>query len=1584
MEYPNIFLLFFIFLSINNIAKSGDREILSPDSKYLNSEYFSLFQISPSIITLFSNGGERRNYELSKAFDNNYDTQWFSEGQQGKNYTNPITGVTYESLINCIIITFNTTVIIDKMVYKTDNCQGCEGIGYPTELKIYTKLKSDSNEVLNPYEESGFTLVDTIISEATQDKVLFIFSQSFECDQIKIEWAGIKTYDRFEKFTTAKEIMLFFPETEYLNDTILNIFSDYTQMALKKEFNNIDIIESLIEINKNFLQMNENLNSFFNRIKMVAVGAIKFDPKREFSTNQNAKTNIIQQRGNIASHARNTIKMVWAGTNRQPLGIYALANETITFYATGEDSDPMPLIRFTQYIGHYSNWLGTEFTLKKGKQIYTFNNFDVSNYEIKVISGGPLYISNPYTSDEQSQNIKVYIEGGTIFPIYRLNENEEEYKSFLSQYILMYQGHKDIYLDITELYGYRTMASIPATTAYDIYKYDNRSPLTNLNTWDSYIKELFMYDGLQYEDNQPHYDIKNTYINLHLRYSQPFGAAYAFTEHIGIFSDWINTAIYAQAYGWGYAHEIGHMMDIGERTVSETSNNMISKYEESFRERKGQRGEFEQSLKYLTLDDVNVYERGCTSTCRGFFTNLPNNFLVWWYLESYSPGYWGKLDNMYRYEYSISSGMTRTERHVFFSNIILGIDLGYYFYRWGFFLGDEGIFVPENSSLIYKEKMEEYIENGMIDNTKRYKFWYLDYKEYLYILEGGEGCYEPIDKYDVQIEKVLFINYAKTILILPKLNCPGHLGFEIYEHNKLIGFTYETNYIDTNEYQTDYVQEYKIIAYDRKLNPSKESDIKSTEKSEVCYFKSNKFNSITEAVEYAESLDSDEDINIYLFKDTYEARISINKKININLYEGVENIIIYKIDDILFDIKEGGTLLIEGNDENNKIILDGLNNMHKGSIIYINRGGYFNGNYITLRNNYNTARYGGAIYGLSCRLTLENSLIINNYAENGGGVYSLLSGGTMFSNFTNVIFDGNTASIGGGIMNNGETILNNCEIKNCHSTNNGGGITNDRGGVLRIKESKIRNNLADNMGGGLYIDGRTTLDSVEISGNNANIGGGMAFSGENNNRFLNIESGTIITNNNANKYGGGIYMGRGIFYLNEGDIYNNKINNINGLSASNYSDILLIENGQMFIDKVRLKGSIFKSDLSSIKLKSTILQYEENSKIYLDFINNGNNKTILTGENYIITSDDLNKLNIINTNAGKLELNSNSVLFIPKLFSVSFNHIKKTSFISFIEEDQNGEEIYYYGKEIILSQELFPVKENEYIIKIYDQKGNNYIIGQKVKIIEDIQFFYDISYKNKIILDFVDYQENILLTPEESIYLPSYRKDFSIKKYILHWKDLATNEIFEKSQKIQGNKNRTILAIYNYEYFSVKVILFNTEFIYNFLKYEDIINFPDVNLPEGNHLKGWKENSTNQTYNESFVVKKNTCFSPIIVSYVKYYSNKKLITEKEYIVNSSFILLEKENFIGNKILYWIDIKTQDKYYYGKEYLITKDLELNAVFEENRKNHAVKAVIIIVVVLFVFIGALLVYRYIRRKQGNIIEIMPHDSPLTPVN
>ena len=1280
MKPQNFLFLTLLILILKLSFQTGTVEILSEDSKYFNLEYSSLFKIPTSMMTLFSTGGERSGFELSKAFDNKWNTHWRSEGEQGTEYTNPTTGVTYDSLVNSIIITFSTTVVLDKMIFKTDNCNGCEGIGYPTELKVYSKLKSDSNDVLNPYDDSDFTLIDDIESDATQSIVLFKFEQTIKCDQIKIEWANIKTYyPRFPKMTTVREIQLFLPETSYFNETILNLFSkdDYTQMTLSEEFNDINKIEELIQNSQDIINMNEEIEVILQRAKLAALGSLQFDEKREFTTNQNADRNIIRQRGNIASHARNTLKMASAGTNRQSMGIYGLPGEKITIFVKSDDSDPLPSIRFTQYIGHYSNWLGTEFTLVQGRQSYTFDNFTVSSYSITAKAGGPLYISNPYTSDEQSQNIKVYVEGGTLFPTFRLGESEDEYKAFLAEYITVYNNNPDDYLDITELFGYRIMITVQATLAYNVYKDKSKGPLNNLNSWDEYIKKLFIYDGIEYDPSEPHYDIKNTYVNLHIRYAQPFGAAYAAYEHIGIFSDgWFNTAIYAESFGWGFAHEIGHTMDINERTVSENSNNMISKYDESYLRREGTRGDFALSLQSLTLNDVDVYDRGCTSdTCKGFFMNKQLNFLVWWYIESFFPGYWGKLDNMYRYDYSLSTGMSRTERLIFFSNIITGIDLGYYFNRWGFYLNNEGIFDPENASDTYKSAMEEYITNGLIDNTLKPKFWYLDYKEYLYNVEGGEGCYEDQNAYDVQIKNVFYINTTRTILLLPEINCEGHLGFEIYEHNKLIGFTYDYSFIDTNTYSSDYIHEYKIIAIDRKLLQSKASDVQYRQTdAQVCSFNSVIYNSIKDAVEYAESLDTTDELNIYLLKNTYESTISINKAINIYLADDVENIKIFRIDDgPLFSIKQSGTLTLEGKSEDNRIILDGLSMSHKGSLL-LSYKGTFSGNYLTFQNNINSENYGGAIWSQSSTLSLSNSLIYNNQATYGGGFNGQMVSGSNIATFTNVVFDSNTGSYGASIRNLGKVILNECIIKNSHSSVNGGGLSNEGGGECIITGGKIFNNIADNMGGGLYLDGATTLTSVEISENNAKYGGGITFSGGNNRRIGNINAGTVLTNNNANLYGGGLYMAQGVLNINNAEIYGNTIEELDGLSAPSHSDVFSIQKGQIYINGGKFDGSIYKADSATIYLKSALLKYNEESNIYIDFVNDGNDKTLFTGSNYQITSDDLNTLNLIDSSSGELNLNSessgNSVIFSPQTLTVAYARAQlRPPLVSLLEEN---------------------------------------------------------------------------------------------------------------------------------------------------------------------------------------------------------------------------------------------------------------------------------------------------------------------------
>jgi hypothetical protein len=276
------------------------------------------------------------------------------------------------------------------------------------------------------------------------------------------------------------------------------------------------------------------------------------------------------------------------------------------------------------------------------------------------------------------------------------------------------------------------------------------------------------------------------------------------------------------------------MIDIRETFIFEILNGVAAKYSEVVikGEENSERNDlYEEKIKFLTLDETQNITRGCksedTKNCKGFLQNRRNNYLIFWDLESFSHGFWSKIENLYRKEYEVTSQLTTVERMVYFSSIAMGIDLGYYFTRWGLYLEGvrDTIFNEEKASNYYKNLMAQEIMEGRIEKIVK-KFWYLDNKEYNFMNDIGMGCYEDQEEYDIQIERVSGSNGEYSIE-LPSVRCPGHLGFEIYEGDKLIGFTYDREFIDTNNYENDYVPKYSIIAYDRLLITSKPSESRS-------------------------------------------------------------------------------------------------------------------------------------------------------------------------------------------------------------------------------------------------------------------------------------------------------------------------------------------------------------------------------------------------------------------------------------------------------------------------------------------------------------------------------------------------------------------------------------------------------------------------------------------------------------------------------------------------------------------------------------------------------------------------------------
>ena len=804
------FSLILIFLSlIYNISSLTENSFNENDSKYQNFEYLNIFKIPNSLI--LSSKKEDNKNTLFKIF-----VSFLSMSSISSEIKNKINFL-FKDKTN-----FNRIVIQTSL---DDKCKQSEN-----KIKIYYKKLSEDN----------FNLFENYSIKSIEGNIVIFLNEKIECKELRLELDELEDCPNKVK---EEDILFLSPETEYINENIINIFdkNDYRKLTLSKEYNTEEFVTNLEKESKKY-DLSDYAKSYIKRIKAVYLGDVTYDPRREFTTNgKGTYLNWINQRGNIEKYSKETLKMHWGATNRQSTGIYGRANEVFTIHVKkGNSKDPLPTLKFTQNIGSSTTWQGKEITLKEGTQTVTVDNFQITkDYTVPTIPGGPLYIINPYTSSQQSQNLTIYIEGGDFFPIYKVYKiTIDEYMQELTEYVKLVQKNNKTYFDLTELVGNNIMLTMRATDAYKIYSNKNsKNPIQNVNAWDDYLIKLMEFDGIQFNRSQPFFNQINYHLTFNIRFMQPHAYAYSYYEHIGIQDNGEVEKVLnlnEKTIGWALPHEFGHMIDISERVVGETSNNMIAKYSDIYIQGDGTFGQDRQDnkIKYLTPDNIDNLLRGCQSTdtsqCKGFLTNIKLNYLVFWDLESLYHGYWGKVDNMYRYNNTLSSKLTKEEKFVYFSNIVLGLDLGYYFSRWGLSFSDgNSIFNELKTSSEYKDLMQKAINSKLIDTKTKKKYWYFDYKQYNYTNDVGLGCYKDKNEYNIQITKITKPQANKYTLTLPTVKCPGHLGFEVYESNTLIAFTYGTTYTDTTVYKSGYVPKYKIIAYDRLLDSSNESAYKS-------------------------------------------------------------------------------------------------------------------------------------------------------------------------------------------------------------------------------------------------------------------------------------------------------------------------------------------------------------------------------------------------------------------------------------------------------------------------------------------------------------------------------------------------------------------------------------------------------------------------------------------------------------------------------------------------------------------------------------------------------------------------------------
>lgn len=235
----------------------------------------------------------------------------------------------------------------------------------------------------------------------------------------------------------------------------------------------------------------------------------------------------------------------------------------------------------------------------------------------------------------------------------------------------------------------------------------------------------------------------------------------------------------------------------------------------------------------FNADTTRVLTPDETALSSIFFNSNRYSYQIWWNLEACHHGFWGKLDNMYRYfdeaaarnEACVTAEdgqLTQDERMVYFSSLVVGEDLGYYYERFGFSF-DSSSFKVKTASAAYKKLVNKALDDKKIE-YKGFKYWYIDADQYFYDFTGND-YYNSSSQVEIAGANKTDAGYVLYLTIPEGTN--AHFGYEIMEYRggkwSVIGFTSTSSFTDTTAYADGYVPQYKIRGYDREMSTSAES-----------------------------------------------------------------------------------------------------------------------------------------------------------------------------------------------------------------------------------------------------------------------------------------------------------------------------------------------------------------------------------------------------------------------------------------------------------------------------------------------------------------------------------------------------------------------------------------------------------------------------------------------------------------------------------------------------------------------------------------------------------------------------------------
>lgn len=608
--------------------------------------------------------------------------------------------------------------------------------------------------------------------------VVLTFPKQENIKKIKVslaEWEGNGSR------VNASEVKFY--EYNDISDRISNLFSDATRTEIKSGVTISDIESLEAEVN--------DLTGFIVDKETLLE---ELDIARKLVNNDLSAIGVIKDNIDSIKQQNDSQKYHKSINNFQPLGIVGKANEKLIIYAEIPEGEIVELVA-TQYFEEANKLTAPPIALVNGRNEITIPKIESSN----KIKGGPLYIT--YSGDKKDE-IKLHVKGEyTKVPylelkdLHTLSEKDakdkiREFITNLEDYVPTLQDDLEVQpLNSSEISLPDVLLSLPAskilegitTGTSSIEERINRVYDTTL-AWEDVFKVIYNTYGI--DDH-----VNNGLETRHnIRYMQMFANAfmYASGNHIGIgynsvpglmngkpVSKLSQSDTSNNLFGWGIAHEIGHVMDkLGK---AEVTNNIYSLMVQTY--------DGDKNILKSRIENNNGYQKAFDKVSVGT-EGLPNDGLahltMYWQLHlAYDEGnepfkFYSEIHKKYR-DGSLDQFTNYLDKFAIASSQVANKKLTEFFTRWGVKLSDDA--KTEMSNLPKEDRAIYYLT----DESRRKR------------LEGNNG--NP----NANITATAEVNPSnpKEVNITISGNPSDIQGYEILRNGKSIGFTITDTFTDT-------------------------------------------------------------------------------------------------------------------------------------------------------------------------------------------------------------------------------------------------------------------------------------------------------------------------------------------------------------------------------------------------------------------------------------------------------------------------------------------------------------------------------------------------------------------------------------------------------------------------------------------------------------------------------------------------------------------------------------------------------------------------------------------------------------------